>query len=129
MLDSPVKIERMPNIGSIERSDMIAEDEKLSLLQRRIVSREILDHIRAGDLWETYTIETIDSCRDKYFSITGETCLPIPTLHANSVLLSEYTNDLQLERLDGRRTITTVRFRTLLGYEQKKTTGSMLSEH
>lgn len=94
---------RMPDIGSVKRFDMMAEDEKLSLLQKRIVLREIMGHIQTGDLWETYPVETIDRYWDKYFSITGDTCLPSPSLHTNNVLLNEYTNDLLLEGLDGRR--------------------------
>lgn len=93
---------RMPDISSVKRFEMMAEDEKLSLGQKRIVLREIMDHIQTGDLWETYPVETIDRCRDKYFSITGDTCLPSPSLHTNNVLLDEYTNDLLLEGLDGR---------------------------
>ncbi len=94
---------RMQNISSLKRFDMMAEDEKLSLLQKRIVLQEIMNHIQTGDLWETYPAETIDRCRDKYFAVTGDTCLPTPSLRTNRVLLNEYTNDLLLEGLDGRR--------------------------
>lgn len=94
---------RGQDVSSVKRFDMMAEDKKLSLVQKRIVLREIMGHIQTGDLWETYPAETINRYRDKYFRITGDTCLSTPSLHKDNVLLNGYTNDLLLERLDGRR--------------------------